>query len=201
MNYKCPICGNKEYIESPLINRGEYIDIQDTNKLSIQNSYQRQSYFQPRGLITYNIDVHGDASCTESFENHCTTRICTTCGFVSIHAKELADEIINSINSLKTQQNYLIEQKNKLVRTIEELEKEQKNIPQKLSETKKELQDENITVKHQKEMKEQVEYLKKRTTDINKQIYNAKNQITEIDEKIIILHKQLQYVNKYKVSK
>lgn len=199
MNYKCPICGNKEYIESPLINRGEYIDIPDTNKLSIQNSYQRQSYFQPRGLITYNIDVHGDASCTESFENHCTTRICTTCGFVSIHAKELADEIINSINSLKTQQNYLIEQKNKLVRTIEELEKEQKNIPQKLSETNKELEDENITVKHQKELQEQVEYLKNRTKDINNLVENAKKQIIDIDTKLVRLNQDLKNVNKYKV--
>ena len=101
--------------------------------------------------------------------------------------------------SLKFQQNYLSQEKNKLVSLIEELETEQKNIPQKLSETNKELEDENITVKHQKELQEQVEYLKNRTKDINNLVENAKKQIIDIDTKLVRLNQDLKNVNKYKV--
>lgn len=167
--YKCPACGSKKYVDVDIISNKvtsemKTVDINSVDRYGRGIDVKRLEC-APRGLINYDISVAGDASLYSSFSGNCTARICTECGFVSLNAFDIAQQILKEYAMLDEKDSALKIKKDELAEQKEKLQKQINDLEQRIKKIEIQLQDENITIKQQKdlqvELKESKELIKR----------------------------------------
>ena len=186
--YKCPICGNNEYVEADILSTG--VGCEETVfEKKYGNLYERKVYhsFPARGLVNYSCSVSASDGISTTvnlvFNNNCSTKICTKCGFVSLHALAVAEGIIQDTALLKQKEEDLLKERESIVSEIESLKAELGSLPKKEVEISEQIQDENITIKKQKELQTELEGIKQHIKFRLPSLIKDKQQDLEINNK------------------
>lgn len=189
-NYKCPICGNPESVEVKIVST-------DLCYYPSVHTGKGHYYLPARGLINYSFS-HAGADLY--IKDNCTTSVCTQCGFVSMHALAIAQEIIQEQTAIKKQKEELQVSLDSLDNEIEELRKESRSLSQKKADLLNQLEDENITVKHQKELKLELDETRKRIEIMLSLIEKKENEKRAFEPKMKYYQDCLKYSSGNKVS-
>jgi len=203
-NYKCPICGNSEYVEADILssNTGAVETVYDKKYGNLTRGEKHHS-FLARGLINYTCSAKSNDCFVDVellFKNNCTTKVCTNCGFVSLHALNVAQGIIEDQMAIKEQIEALTKTRDALCSELEELKVEQNNLPKKEEELKNKIQDENITVKQQKELQILLEETKQRAKRMPSFINDKEQDIRIVEVRIGFISKSSDYIKGHKVT-
>ena len=203
--YKCPICGNNEYVEADILSTGA-----DREETVFDKKYGnlvegKVNHSLPaRGLVNYTCSassMEGGVEVNLLFTNNCTTKVCTKCGFVSMHALSVANGILNDIASLKQNDEDLLKTRDSIVAEIEALKAEEENMPRREAEICEQLKDENITIKQQKELQAELEDVRQRIKRVPGLIKDKQQDLQIIDERRSFLLGCKKYISGHKITK
>ena len=182
--YKCPICGNIEYVEADILSTDAGC-VETVFDKKYGNLHEHHS-FPARGIVNYRCfakATEGSVEVTLSFNNNCTTKVCTKCGFVSLHALSVANGILNDSALLKQKDEDLLKTRDSIVAEIEALKAEADNIPRREAEICEQLKDENITIKQQKELQAELEDIRQRIKRVPSLIKDKQQDLKIIDNR------------------
>lgn len=160
MKYKCPICGCEEF----------YI----IDGVSSPNE---------NGLIQYKIEIWGDAYLRENVLNcNFETRVCKECGHVDLfkNPKHLRDELENYKKQIAEKCAQIDSLKNK----ISLLKEEQKQNKSRIVFLEKQLTNDEITIKQQKEYQKELKEINDKNGLLSKTIKDAESNIESLENYI-----------------
>ena len=200
--FKCPCCRSTQFVEvntvSQLNTDTPYTEEEFDNHGEIQ---KKNVVLKERGLFNFNFFIRGDAEGKSSMTANCTTRICADCGFVSLNALNIAKEILSDMEDIATAEKGIQGEQAAIQKEQENLQKELDAEEQKEREIKEKLRDENITIKQQRELKEELETLQSRIKPLPKLIYHKQREMDKLSVALRNLQQRKAIIHGYQIIK
>lgn len=200
--FKCPCCGGAQFIEVNTISQhrhGEGYTEEECDRYG--NIQKKPVHYECRGLFNFGFSIWGDAKGTASIDANCTTRICADCGFVSLNALELAKEILSDMAEIVAAEKELLDEQASIPKEIEALQKELDTESHRKKEIQKKLGDENITIKQQRELQEELAVLQTKEMEIPNQIRLKQIEVEKLSVALRNLQQRKAIIHGYRIIK
>lgn len=200
MEYKCPVCGGKEFIKIPgSVDKAEIYGMENSlhymeNNLPYMRAEEKEKYKaeieKKRNEIDYLssigiLDVSGDASVNLT----CGAKVCRNCGFIGF----FATHYVECINKKEKELN---EKKKELLKKIDECKQEHsenllryENDIKRLAELKTLLEDKDITVRKAEEYNHELLQLESNTR--HNPAENPNNDLNELNNNLASVDREL----------
>ena len=174
--FKCPICGCTEHYPISLI--------ENPTKETIGGPYSDNPYRTiiktPRTLLSYEFSISGDASGLFALNGSAEVYLCAKCGHIELFGENMLARLNRDKQTYESKINELKDELDKLDKEVSSLKSESELLKEKLVKLGKLLASDEITVKQQREYKEESVTIKSKCNELDQSLKVA---LTEIEKK------------------
>lgn len=150
---KCTQCGSTKFIERPFLTSAKYlVDEYDRFARKVDDTAQ---------VFGYEFFIRGDADGSFRIIGNCNAYICEECGHIELFAKSIVEKVHEKQKIDEENAKRKIAEEAQLEKDYVELNEFVKQLKTQLGKLEKLSNDENITVKEQKEVLRKLEFAKR----------------------------------------
>lgn len=193
--FKCPICGCMEHYPMSFI----ALPQRERTGTGYTNDPYMTTVKIPRTILTYDFEISGDASGRFSLEGAAEVYLCSECG----HIEFFGESMLREINKEKEEFNTKIKE---LEKEIEELKNalsssnhnEYEKTKKRAKELAELLNSEDITVKQQREYKEESILVNSKMRELENVLSDIKRKIDKKTRELADVKSRAEKIVKYK---